>query len=86
MRSAAADGNNVSGQKKNVRDAAVTKLRNRMSGLMNELGQLLDDNDPLWLAFGLNQPGARQLTVTPWAPQSSARLMVSCLTPPRLAP
>ena len=60
-RSAAADGNTVSGQKKNVRDAAVTKLRTRMSGLMNELGQLLDDNDPLWLAFGLNQPGASSL-------------------------
>src|ERR1700678_2818974 len=34
----------------------------------------------------LNQPGARQLTVIPYTPQSSARLMVNCLTPPRLAP
>ena len=28
---------------------------------MNELGQLLDDTDPLWLAFGLNLPGATNL-------------------------
>ena len=34
----------------------------------------------------LNQPGARQLTVTPCGPQSAARLIVSCFTPPRLAP
>ena len=60
-RSAANDGNNLAGQKKNLRDAAEKKLRNRMSGLVNELGQLLDDNDPLWLAFGLNQPGATNL-------------------------
>jgi hypothetical protein len=31
-----------------------------------------------------NQPGARQFTVTPCGPQSSARLMVNCFTPPRL--
>jgi hypothetical protein len=60
-RSAAADGNNVSGQKKNLRDAAIAKLRTRMSGLIGELGQLLDDLDPRWLAFGLNQPGASSL-------------------------
>jgi len=32
-----------------------------MSGLISELGQLLDDTDPLWLAFGLNEPGATNL-------------------------
>ena len=36
-------------------------LRDRLSGLISELGQLLDDNDPLWLAFGLNEPGATNL-------------------------
>ena len=60
-RSAAADGNNVAGQKKNLRDAAEKSLRTRMTGLIGELGQLLDDNDPLWLAFGLNMPGATNL-------------------------
>ena len=60
-RSAAADGNNQCGQKKNLRDAAVRTLRTRLSGLISELGQLLDDNDPRWLAFGLNQPGATNL-------------------------
>ncbi len=60
-RSAAADGNNVAGQKKNLRDAAEKTLRTRLSGLIAELGQLLDDNDPRWLAFGLNMPGATNL-------------------------
>ena len=60
-RSAANDGNTDAGQKKNLRDAAEKTLRNRMSGLVSELGQLLDDTDPLWLAFGLNEPGATNL-------------------------
>ena len=60
-RSAAADGNNIAGQKKSVRDDAIAKLRRRLSGLISELGQLLEDNDPRWLAFGLNLPGASNL-------------------------
>lgn len=60
-RAAAAEGNAVAGQKKILRDAAEKVLRTRMSGLVNELGQLLDDTDPLWLAFGLNLPGATNL-------------------------
>lgn len=60
-RSAAADGNTDAGNKKNLRNAAVTKLRGRLSGLAAELGQLLEDTDPLWLAFGLNLPGATAL-------------------------
>lgn len=60
-RSAANDGNTDAGQKKNLRDAAEKTLRNRMSGLVSELGQLLEDTDPLWLAFGLNEPGATNL-------------------------
>jgi hypothetical protein len=60
-RTAAAEGNAVAGQKKNLRDAAVKTLRTRLSGLIAELGQLLDDLDPLWLAFGLNEPGATNL-------------------------
>jgi hypothetical protein len=33
--------------------------RTRASGLQSELGQLLDDNDPRWLAFGFDLPGHR---------------------------
>ena len=64
-RVAAADGNTDAGTKKNLRDAAEQTLRDRMSGLINELGQLLDDTDPLWLAFGLNEPGATNLPGLP---------------------
>ena len=41
---------------KTARDRAAQDLRARMSGLINELGQLLDDDDPTWHAFGLNRP------------------------------
>jgi len=60
-RVAAADGNTDAGNKKVLRDNAEQDLRDRLSGLIAELGQLLDDNDPLWLAFGLNEPGATNL-------------------------
>ena len=63
-RSAAADGNSDAGNKKHLRDLAEEALRNRMTGLIAELGQLLDDTDPLWLAFGLNEPGATNLPDT----------------------
>jgi hypothetical protein len=60
-RVAASDGNTDAGNKKIVRDAAEQTLRGRLSGLIGELGQKLDDTDPLWLAFGLNEPGATNL-------------------------
>jgi hypothetical protein len=60
-RNAAAAGNTDCGNKKNLRDDAIMTLRKRMIGLINELGQLLDANDPTWLAFGLNLPGATNL-------------------------
>jgi hypothetical protein len=60
-RVAASDGNTDAGTKKNLRDTAEQTLRNRMSGLVAELGQKLGDTDPLWLAFGLNEPGATNL-------------------------
>jgi len=41
--------------------------RARASGLQAELGQLLDDNDPRWLAFGFDLPGQ---TATPDVPQN----------------
>ncbi len=37
--------------------AGITTARNRASGLLAELGQLLDANDPRWLAFGFEMPG-----------------------------
>jgi hypothetical protein len=60
-RVAASDGNTDAGNKKIVRDAAEQTLRGRLSGLIGELGQKLDDTDSLWLAFGLNEPGATNL-------------------------
>ena len=60
-RSAARDGNTLAGQKKVVRDATEQTLRDRLGGTITELDELLDDTDPLWLAFGLNEPGATNL-------------------------
>jgi hypothetical protein len=60
-RSAAGNGNTGAGNLKKLRDAAEANLRTRMSGLIGELGQQLDATDPLWLAFGLNEPGAVNL-------------------------
>jgi hypothetical protein len=37
--------------------ACLTPARNRGSGLLAELTQLLDANDPRWLAFGFEMPG-----------------------------
>ena len=56
-RNAAKEGNTLAGQKKIARDAAEQTLRDRVSGMISELGQKLVDLDPLWLAFGLNEPG-----------------------------
>ena len=44
--------------KRVARDAAFTELRKRMRGLVDELGTVLSENDPRWLAFGLNIPAA----------------------------
>jgi hypothetical protein len=58
--------------------------RVRASGLLAELGQLLEDNDPRWLSFGFDQPGhpaspdvPQNLTVTPGA-AGSQMLFVHC--------
>jgi hypothetical protein len=39
-----------------ARDRAEEKLRVRLRGLIDELGQLLDPLDARWLAFGLKRP------------------------------
>jgi len=41
--------------------------RARASGLLAELGQLLGDNDPRWLAFGFEMPGSPS---TPEVPEN----------------
>jgi hypothetical protein len=74
-RVAASDGNTDAGNKKNLRDTAAQNLRDRLSGLIAELGQKLDDTDPLWLAFGLNEPGAVNL------PDSADGLALTAGTP-----
>jgi hypothetical protein len=38
--------------------AGFAAARRRASGLLAELGQLLEDNDPRWLAFGFEMPGS----------------------------
>jgi hypothetical protein len=57
-RSAANQGNTNAVTLKGTRDTAVKALRKRMRGLIDELDQLLDENDPRWYAFGLTPPGA----------------------------
>ena len=58
--------------------------RARAPGLLAELGQLLDDNDPRWLAFGFDLPGhpsspdvPQNLIVTPGV-AGSQTLFVHC--------
>lgn len=46
------------GTKKGEREKGITKLRQRMRGLVRELGQLIPGDDARWNAFGLNKPDA----------------------------
>ena len=48
------------GQAKQARDAAQQGLYKRMSGLLAELSQLLNKDDPLWYAFGFDRPADGQ--------------------------
>lgn len=52
---------------KQARDAALTAMRVRLIGLCAELKQKIGPDDPRWLAFGLNIPGAAS---TPAVPQN----------------
>jgi hypothetical protein len=76
--------NTDAGNAQSALQAGMDNGRARASGLMAELGQLLDDNDPRWLAFGFDLPGQtatpdvpQNLTVTPGA-ASSQTLFVHC--------
>ncbi len=53
------------GQANVVRTSARRALELRMRGLIDELGQLMEDDDPRWLAFGVNAPGADQTPEPP---------------------
>ena len=53
---AVSTSNSAAGAAKTVRDRTELELRWRMSGLIGELGQLLDDDDSAWWTFGLNRP------------------------------
>lgn len=53
------------GQKKTLRDAAETVLRKRLRGVIDELSQLMPDDDPRWLAFGLVPPAGSDQPDTP---------------------
>jgi hypothetical protein len=65
-------GVTLTGQLIVARDASAKKLTKRMRGLVDELTQLLEDDDPIWYAFGFNPPAAPEtpdqvegLVVTP---------------------
>ena len=58
----------TAGACKATRDAALKNLRKRMRGLVTELGTVLPDADPRYLAFGLNIPGQPVAPEVPEAP------------------
>lgn len=68
--------------RRNVTNAKWTAARKRLRNLCRELAQHLEDMDPRWLWFGFNMPGAPTTPAVPEAivvaPQSGARLQVSC--------
>ena len=45
---------------KAARDLAEAALRRRLTGLLGELGQLLDPMSPHWVTFGFQRPGAEE--------------------------
>ena len=53
------------GQAKAARDHAVKNLRDRMTGLIDELALLLPDDDPRWHKFGLSAPADPELPEPP---------------------
>ncbi len=59
------NGDTVAGQKKVLRDTAVTALRKRMTGLIHELEQLMAGDDDRWYAFGLNPPAGATMPDVP---------------------
>ena len=52
-------------QKRTVRDAAVTVMRNRLLGLHKELSLLMPPDDPRWIEFGFDVPADISVTDAP---------------------
>ena len=57
--------NTEAGQAKAALEAGIDAGRTRLTGLRDELDQLLEDDDPRWLAFGFQQPGKQSAPETP---------------------
>ncbi len=55
----------LSAEHKASRDTAKRALRNRLRGLVGELGQRISKSDPRWLEFGLNLPSAKNVPAVP---------------------
>ncbi len=73
-RAASLASNVAAGQAKVARDASLAAARKRLSGLRDELGQLISGDDPRWYAFGFSRPDdpetpqvAEHLVLTPGA-------------------
>jgi len=68
--------------KKDVRDANLTVVRKRLSGLCKELSQRLEPLDPRWRQFGFNMPGAATVPAVPEqvvvTPLPGARFQIAC--------
>ncbi len=74
-RSSVNSANTAAGQKKAIRNATLASLRQRLIGLVDELDQLIEGDDPRWYAFGLNRPDdpstpavPAELVLTPGGP------------------
>jgi hypothetical protein len=65
--SASNQSNTDAGKAQSDLQTGIATARARMSGLLAELGQLLDDSDPRWLAFGFEMPGSPS---TPEVPEN----------------
>jgi hypothetical protein len=65
--SASNQSNTDAGNAQSDLQDGITAGRTRASGLLAELGQLLDDTDPRWLAFGFEMPGSPS---TPEVPEN----------------
>jgi hypothetical protein len=75
--SASNQSNTDAGIAKSNLEAGLTNVRSRLSGLRHELGQLLEDDDERWYAFGFSKPSdpdtpevPENLVITPGAPGS----------------
>jgi hypothetical protein len=56
------------GLAKSALEAGIASARGRLGGLRDELGQLLDDDDERWYAFGFNKPSDPE---TPEVPENA---------------